>query len=184
MRYSDSELEIIKASFADNDDLVKAVRKVFLQMSLDPIDVSALKAFKGKPEFFSVVRKTFLPELDGNAPVNQVVDLYMTVQFVDKGVDEGVPLIIAREKLIQYLDQQLGYLMAASNGEVSPCSIDFKSLSKIEGKDRLDIFTDMICRNTVVTHTEQQLNGLVVLAGTKNETVEETQNRLRKDSTK
>ena len=106
MRYTNEELRLIKNTFSENDDLLKRIRKVMLQMPLDAVDLSALELIK-KKEVLAVLRKTFLPTLDADAPINQQLDLWMTVQIIDKTPDEASPHIQARKKLIDYLDQQL-----------------------------------------------------------------------------
>ena len=51
-------------------------------------------------------------------------------------------------------------------------------------KSPVDAYVELFARNTLVSHVEQMLNQLLVLAGKKEETVEETQERLAKNSTK
>jgi hypothetical protein len=177
MRYTDAELSLIKASFADNDELLKTIRRVFLQMDLTMSDVELLGNLTQKKELLSVIRKAFLPVLDGNAPFHQVVDLWMTLGISDKTPDSAYPHILAREKLISYLDQQLKVL----EGERAE-KIKFSKLCKIEKKDPVEIFSDLIVRNTILGHTEMQLAQFSLLAGMKDETVEDTKKRLMKDS--
>lgn len=104
MRITDVELSIIKSLFADNDDALKLMRKIFL------------------------------PELDPKTPIGQNIDLWMTIKVEDMTPEEAL--------------------------------INIKA------------------RNTLITHIEQQLMQLKVLAGTKEESVEETKERLIKDSAK
>jgi len=104
MRITDAELKTIKHTFADNDHLLKVLRKVFL------------------------------PEIDPNAPIGQTIDLWMTLKTDDASPDQLV--------------------------------INLKA------------------RNLLITHIEQQLMQLKFLAGKKDETVEETKNRLSKNSSK
>ena len=76
MRFSDEELTLIKSIFAENDEVLLALRKHFLQMPLDVIDQSILEKIKSDTRVLSVVRKTFLPALEPNAPIYQIVDLW------------------------------------------------------------------------------------------------------------
>lgn len=104
MRISDVELELIKNTYSENDDLLKLLRKIFL------------------------------PELDVNAPIGQNLDLWMTM--------------------------------------------------KIEDLSPEDALINLKARNTLIQHVEMCLGQLKILAGQKKETVEETKERLKKNSAK
>jgi hypothetical protein len=104
MRISDSELQLIKNTFAGNTDLLKLLRKVFL------------------------------PELSAKAPLGQNIDLWMTVNLENLTPEQALINLKARNSLIQ--------------------------------------------------HVEMQLQMLSILAGQKDETVEQTKARLKKDSSK
>jgi hypothetical protein len=179
MRFTDLELDIIKKSFVDNDQLLIAIRKVFLQLDLTTAEKQLIKSLQEKPELLAVIRKAFLPEIDGDAPFQQVVDLFMTLKLEDKTPTEAFPHIQAREKLIQYLHEQLRFLEEGAKPKHS-----FNQMSVLGDKVDEDIYIDLICRNTVIGHTEQQLMQFVVLAGQSDETVEQTKKRLIKNSTK
>lgn len=104
MRLSDTDLSIIKNTFADNEELMKVLRKVFL------------------------------PELSADVPLGQNIDLWMTLKVDDLEPEQAI--------------------------------INLKA------------------RNTVIQHLEMCLMQLNVLAGSKEETVEATKERLKKDSSK
>jgi hypothetical protein len=104
MRISDDELSLIKNTFADNDQLLKLLRKVFL------------------------------PEITASAPLGQNIDLWMTLKIDDLPPEQAI--------------------------------INLKA------------------RNTVIQHIEMQLQMLSVLAGRKDESVEVTKERLKKNSSK
>ncbi len=178
MRFNDSELQLIKNTFADNDDLIRAIRKVFLQMPIDPVDQQALTGYKGK-EIKALIRKVFLPELDPNAPAHQLLDLWMTLSVKDKTPDGLLPEILAREKLIAYIDQQLHDF-----DEPGMSAIQFVELTQFDGKSPIECFVDLTVRNTLIAHVEMMLTQLTTLAGQKTETVEETKKRLKQDSSK
>lgn len=177
MRYTDKELQLIKSAFAENDDLLKTIRKVFLQMPLNAVDLSRLELIK-KPEILAILRKVFLPTLDPDAPINQQIDLWMTVQIVDKTPDEAYPHLKAREIVIEYLDEQLKELEGLNKEDI----IKFPELVNLK-KSAKDTYINIVIRNTIISHTEMQLMELKILAQPE-ETPEETQERLAKDSSK
>lgn len=104
MRITEADLAVIKSLFAENDEALKVMRKVFL------------------------------PEITSDAPLGQVVDLWLTLPLDGQTPEQAL--------------------------------INIKS------------------RNLVIQHIEQQLLQLRSLAGRKDESVEQTRNRLGKNSTK
>jgi hypothetical protein len=103
-RITDKDFYLIKSTFAENDELLKTLRKIFL------------------------------PELDANAPVGQQIDLWM-------------------------------------NAEVDNMSAE-------------DALINIKARNLFIKHLEGCLVQLKVLAGKKDETIEATKDRLKRDSSK
>ena len=179
-RYTDQELSLIKAIFLDNESILKVIRKAMLQLPLNAVDQSIISLnITGKKGVLAILRKTFLPEIDPEAPLNQVIDLWMTVNITDKTPEEAYPHLIARSKLIEYIDQQLTYLETGKEGKIK-----FNSFLGIDNKDPEDAYSDLVARNTMISHTEQQLSGLEILANLPIETTEEAKDRLKKDSSK
>jgi hypothetical protein len=77
MRFTDEELNLVKNTFKGNERLVKLLRKVFL------------------------------PEYDPNAPVGQVIDLWMTLDLANLSEQEREVRLFARNGLIMHVEQQL-----------------------------------------------------------------------------
>lgn len=181
MRFSDAELQIIKNSFADNEILLKCIRKVFLQVPLTDDEKNIIvSAFKDKPDLEKVIRKTFLPQIDAEAPIYQVIDLWMTVEIKDKDPQLAYSHLQSRDILIKYLAQQLDVLFGAATEK----GIDFARLSDISQDSYAEVYAQMLARNTLISHVEQQLGQLSLLAGQNDETVEQTKTRLAQDSSK
>jgi hypothetical protein len=178
MRYSDAELSVIKNTFCENEDVLKAIRKHFLQLKLSKAEEAMLKGFS--KDVLAVLRKSFLPEIDGDAPIHQVVDLLITVDIKEKTPDQLYLAFNARKVLIDYINERLADLEGAKTDK----SISFADLSVIEGKDEEKLWIDMNVRNTLVVHVEQQLSQLQILAGSPDETPEQTKEKLLKDSSK
>lgn len=178
MRYNDEELSTIKDLFAENDDLLRVLRKVFLQMPLNAIDLALAEVFK-TPKTSAVLRKAFLPALDPEAPINQITDLWFNVDIASRTPEEAMWHLKARRYVINYLNQQLESLGGKSKQEIR-----FEDLVSGEGKDVVDIYSRVIARNDIIKQVEGTLNVFKILAGFKNETLEQTQERLRKDSSK
>jgi len=82
MRLNDEDLRIIKSTFADNDKLLKLLRKVFL------------------------------PEITFNAPLGQNIDLWMTIKVDEMLPEQALINLKARNSLIQHIEGQLVVLKA------------------------------------------------------------------------
>lgn len=91
MRFTEYELSLIRNTFRDNEELLKVMRKVFL------------------------------PEIDPDAPIGGLIDLWMTVQIADKTPEQAYPHLVARNTLIQHVDSQLLQLkVLAEMGNETP----------------------------------------------------------------
>ncbi len=184
-RFTTAELSLLKNTFAENEDLLKSMRKVFLQLPLGVADKERIAgAFKDKQSVLDVITKTFLPTLDGEAPIHQLIDLFLTVKLEEKSADQAFPIVIARTKLVQLLEQQLKVLSAVANGQEFETEINLADLLKINEKNAIEIYADLTCRNTMIGHTDMMLSQINLLAGLKDETIEQTRERLSKDSSK
>lgn len=179
-RFSDSEFTTIKHNFADNEPLLIAIRKHFLQFPLTKEEQDMITNAFSHKDVHDIVSKVFLPTIDPDAPFGQIVDLWLTVKIDDKTPMEAYPLLLARETLINYLELRLFEL---GTGKLTN-ELSLESLSFDKDKDELDIYANMLARNTIVSHVEQQVFQLNTLAGRKDETQEETLKRLERDSSK
>ncbi len=184
IRYSNDELQLLKNTFVDNEQLLKSVRKVMLQLDLpESEDVLLRKIMTDK--LAALLRKMFLPEIDGDAPLHQVIDLWMTVEIKDKDPEFAYVLLKSREKLIEYLDQQLKVL-SNKKTDIKIILDDNKGIST-KGRMMADceqLYINITFRNTLIGHIEQQLDQIRMLAGRKEETPEETLKRLHQNSSK
>jgi hypothetical protein len=176
-RYTDEELATIKNTFNENDSLLKAIRKVFLQSPLNALDLSNLEIIK-KEGILKILRKTFLPTIDVEAPLNQIIDLWMTIDLKDRNLEESYMLFQSRDKLIKYLDQQIKVLEGSKKE-----TIKFKSLSYAKRKTPDQAYIDYDVRNRIILHTEMMLQQLEILS-LPEETEEEKKERQLKDSAK
>ncbi len=181
MRFKEAELSLMKNTFSENEVLLKIMRKVFLQLELSKPDKDIItNTFKGQRELLKLVRKNFLPEIDAEAPLGQVVDLWMTIDLKNKDPEAALWEFTARKKLIDLLEEAF---LKLADVEYSPKFL-FEGLNSIEGKTDFHALTDMLARNILVTHTEMMLQQLLTLSGQKSETPQATIERLQKDSTK
>lgn len=94
MRYSDEELTLIKKTFKGNEMLLKLLRKVFL------------------------------PEYDPNAPIGQVIDLWMTLDLGGLSPEQSQVRLWARNSLITHIEHMLNELnILAEKKEETPAEV-------------------------------------------------------------
>lgn len=182
MRITDAELGLIKATFADNEVLLKAIRKVFLQIKLTA-DESLMFTSNviNHDEVMALLKKMVLPTIDGDAPIHQIVDLWLTVNIREKTPEQSYSEIVARDILIKYLEQQFREIEGEKPKKGRMSLNDFV---EIDAKSPLEVHSGLLARNTIINHIEQQISQIQILAGRRDESVEDTKERLQKDSTK
>jgi len=178
MRFSDSELLVLKYTFAESDELLFTIRKVFLQFELDEDEQKAIKSLS--PELLAVIKKEMIPELDPNVPLFQMQDIFNIVNFQEADVNKIDMEIRARMIQKEYLEQQYEVLIQANVEE----KIKLKDLLPAKDKPMANAIINLSARNMIVKHIDTQLHVFKVLAGQKDETVSETKDRLQRDSSR
>lgn len=183
MRFTDNELSMIKGLFADNEDLLFLIRKVLLQFPLSEHEEITLKKTMNDWTF-DLLKKFFLPDLDPDAPLFQLTDMYIGLQGdLKSGVEASWAPIRAKELEIKYIAQQLEALKDIT--EAKAPSIVLKDLVKVKTRpSKEDVWVNITARNYILSFVDTNLQQIKYLAGRKEETVEETKDRLMKDSAK
>lgn len=105
------------------------------QMRITPEEQDLIKAtYKNNEPLLKLLRKMFLPELDPNAPVGQMIDLYRTIQTKDRNAEDIANELTARNMVIDHVEQVLMQLYIISMQEQqSPAQLKEK-LSKDGGR--------------------------------------------------
>lgn len=185
MRYTDGELSLIKNTFAENDEILIAIRNYLLQLDLSPAEMELMNIIKNNNDLVSLLKKSLVPELDPKAPMNQIVDLYMNIDTKDSDPEKAYLFTIARDIVQDYLTQRLECL---SGKILNENEIIISHLRSAKGKTMEESFTQLSARNAIIAHIDGRIMEFKNLSGLKNETVEETVARLtekaRKDSAK
>jgi len=181
MMFSDTEISLIKAVFADNDDLIYAIRGVLLQFELSKEEKKSVKDSM-TPEVWAVVKKRIHPEVSNEVPLTQVGDIYqtLTVQLNSNGVDDMYPLFLAKILESTYLTQRLEVLRG-NEVEDELMIDDWKNL---DGKTALNMYIQTTARNFILGYVDSMLMHLKNMAGQKTETLEQAKKRLERNSTK
>ena len=180
LRYSDSELKLLNDTFSERRDLLLLLRKFFLQGELNEIERENVKLF-GTINLLPIIRKTYLPEIDLDAPLSQLIDFWLLVDTKGRDLDDLSVELCARQALIDYLGQRFKCLI---NGEEDGRDIKLKDLIYSPDKKIQKAYADLAARNMIIKNVEDNTIQLWVLAGQKKETQQEIQKRLFRDSSK
>ena len=177
MRFTDYELGIIKVTFKDNDILLMTLRKFFLQGELTNEEKDMVRNFGANKPAVAVLKKTLLPEIDPNAPLFQLVDIWLNVETNGSNPEKAYFEMQSRQIVKEYLEIQFKIL----NGE-NVGMIDLKSLEYNKNKGAIEAFVDLGARNLFLILLEKLFQELKNLAELKEETEEERNARLKKES--
>ena len=184
-RYSEGEINLIKATFSDNDELLMALKKSMLQLELTEVEeVACLNTFRGKTELMTVLRKFFTPTLDDkNIDVHQMTDMWSIIEreinFRDRKVEDAWPLLQVANNVIEYINQQLNLL---EGFDVK--TINFKEMSELDANDPTGSYINILTRNLIFTRVEKVIMAIYGMSLNKNETPEELAERLALNSNK
>jgi hypothetical protein len=179
MRFTRAELSLMKNTFADNEALLFALRKFLLGFSLTKQEEKELEVLR-TGEAYKLVKKVYTPEIDPNAPLFQLVDMKLGLNVDLKGQTEefSLPHIQAKMFEIDYMETKISELSGAvASGEV-------ETLESLGDLSHPLAFPRIIARNYLLSYIDSYTNEIKFLAGTKEETVEETLEKLKKNSTK
>lgn len=182
MRFTDAELALFKSLFAENEDLLFVIRKAMLQFELTKAERKSLDTVMTEP-VKALISKTFLPKLDADAPLFQLVDIHLglNLDMKSKGVDDMWPYILSKDIQEEYLEQQLNYLF----DENAPISIVLSDMTKgLQLKGAHDAYVMVNTRNYLLSYIDSNIQQIKFLAGESKETVEETKKRLQQNSAK
>ena len=180
MRYSDNELSLIKATFADDEAMLLILRKVFLHAELSDGEIKLLEPISKSPQAIELMRKAYAPALDLDAPFGQLIDLWMTIDTKEMTPEMASLALKVRAELNELLEAGLARLASPKNTGTRTVA-DYTPDFDASDEDKYVTYTS---RNALISHTETRLLELSLLAGQKNETVEETVTRLQQDSAK
>lgn len=104
MRFTQEEISLIKSTYGNNDELLKLLRKVFL------------------------------PELNPELPLGQMIDLWMTIPVDQMTPEQALINLKARNTVIGHIEAQLMQLkILANEKDLTPEEVA-KKIIKDSGK--------------------------------------------------
>ena len=182
MRYTDEELGLMKAVFAEDREKLYIIRKVMFQFPLTDEEKSALQSFVTEP-VFALMKKTFVPYLEPDAPLFQMSNLVLGLGADTKSLspDGAWPFIKAKELEVSYIEQQLKALHGESEQKIILSELTSLDYPKAQ---REQVYINILAWNFLLSFIDSNIQQIMFLAGLKHETVEQTMVRLRSDSAK
>ncbi len=182
--YTDKEYDLMAQLFADNVKLLMTLRKHFLQGEMTESEQSLIKGFAKNPQAMELLRKTLIPDINPEAPVGQLVDLWVSIDTKNKLCEDAYLEMKAKLIFVKYLEQQFTLL------EGKPVHIaDLIRLEQFifnNDKDPEFAFIDLQARNTLLVHIDGLFHFLMrtaIQTATKL-TPEEMSKKLEQDSNK
>lgn len=177
MRYSNAELSLIKNTFAGDDTYLYAVRKHMLGVVMEDEEQKVIKQMT--PSLKVLLRKVFMPSIDGDSPLFQVVDMAMglSTDFKGRSVEEGRVFIEIKKVQMDYIKGRLDAIEEGHNGG----DLTLLIMSDLSSENA---YVNINARNYLLSYIDSFCNELRNLAGMKDETVEETMQKIVKNSSK
>lgn len=170
----DEEIALIKSVFADNDELLQAMRALFFGLEIKESDKKAIEETFASDALMKIIQKRFLPTLNAEAPIGQVSDVWLGAETMIFGASQGTiaQAVLYKERSIDMTRRALA-LLRNTDGE--RISLEVNGL-----QDELGV--DILARNQFIRHIESQLLFLKIIAGTKDESPEDAKKRLAQNS--
>lgn len=177
--FNEAELSLIKNTFSENEPLLYAIRKVFLQFELNDGDRAMLKLVN--ENVLSVLKKRMLPELSNCFPLGQLPSLMSTLtrQLEGKDVRDMALQFKAKQIQLDYLAQQFDVLA----GKDVEQTIKLADLGTIT-EDPEETFVNMTAYLFLLGYIDPMLIMIKTIAGKKEETLAQLNERLKRDSNK
>lgn len=186
-RFSDDEISLGASVFGASDMLVRLFRKRILQLPLTEDEKIVLKGnFPENEPIVHLMKKILSPEIDGDAPFYQVVDLYHFASVVDVMEDLAVISIMSRDIMKNYFDHMFTRLYDYE----TPYLVDFKQLTNVKdylNSNEREMVANFLARKKILEQMDLQLHQFYILAAAQykaDEQKSELENKRKKNSTK
>lgn len=174
------EISIMKATFADNDALLKTIRALFLGLGVtDEEKLLIRKTFAGNGDLLAIMHKKFLPSLNKDTEIGKIADVWLGVEQM---ISDKSPDTI--KQMIGYKDVAIGMVRTSLTLLENPDlpAIKLEYTGTMYPADYLGI--ELMARNQFIRLVETQLTFIKMIAGAKTETPEQAVKRIHSDSSK
>lgn len=176
--YSEKEIALLKAAFAENDVLLITVRKLFFGDDLSVDEKNLIKKSFSNPEIIEVLRRKVYGVNNFETPLGQLSDFWLGAEQQIFGASRDTIYQASESKrMILSMFTKAFNLLSDPDGE----KVDTKTVPLIEADP---LMVGLISRNLFMKAIETALLTVSMIAGKKEESVAETVKRLEQDSAK
>lgn len=174
MRFSDTELRMLRDVFGKNELGLMTLRKFLLQGEMSAFENNILKSLPA--DGLSLIRKIFVPDIDANAPLGQSTDLFVSVATRDRQPSMVHWEMEMRHLVRKYLDLMLKILEGQAVKPLLLSELLIPSFWKSKTMVQIG------ARNILINHIDINISQIDVLANKEEETPEEKRIREEKNS--
>ena len=178
--FTKQELSLLKDVFADNDTLLYTIRKVLFQFPMTELEKGYIKEYIS-PEVIEILKKKLMPELGNEYPIGQLSHILMTLQkpFSVKQDEDMEWQFDAKVLERDYIKQQFALLEDMN----APQDIKLADMASLTGTPK-ERFVNTTAYIFLIGYIDPAMYDIKILAGAKEETQEEMENRITRDSAK
>ena len=177
LMYNEKDLELIKATFCENNELLVTMRQLFCGIEISKAEKAIIKSTFKNPDLVEAVRHKLYGKNNFSMPIGQISDFWVGTeqQIFGRDKDEIRQAVESKHRVKGMFEKAVALL---SNPDGEKVSIEFDSI------DEDDLQISLISRNLFLKAVENTLLSLLAIAGKKGETIEQTTARLKADSSK
>jgi len=178
LMYSNKDIDLIKSTFAENDELLVMLRKLFFGGKVTADEKKIIVSTFSNPDVVEVLRRKVYGINNFETPIGQLSDFWLGAESQVFGAsrDTVYQAIKSKEVVLSMFIKAFDLLKNPDGERVSiAVVIDLES-------DPLGV--NLIARNLYMKAIESALHAVKTIAGMKSETAEEAVKRLQSDSTK
>lgn len=178
LMYSEKDIEVIKATFADNEALLVLLRKLFFGKDISEDEKKLIKSTFSNPEVVEVLRRKVYPVQNFDGGLLQFNDFWLDAESQVFGASrDTIYQAIESKKLIKAMLEKAFNLLINPDGE--KVVIDYDPIIEAD-----PLGVKMIARNLYIRSIQTALITVHLIAGRKDETPEQATKRLLSDSAK
>lgn len=175
---NDAEIALLKSVFADNENLLKSIRSLFLGFTVNSDDANLIRVTFKDENLMKALRKKMYPVIDPTSDIGELTDFWLGTETEVLGKDvDTINQVVSSKQLA--LDMMAHAFELLREPTLNPIDLSFDVTGQ---NDPYQI--RLLARNKYIKAVETGLTILKVIAGTKSETVEQAKKRMEMDSAK
>ena len=172
-----SNIEFLRATFKDDHESLKVVRKMVLGIEMSDKEKSIADTLKGQTKFVSYLRDSLTPTITGNENVHGVKDMWFQLSIKDKSENDAIVLMHVVAATEKYLTDAIADIENEGTNKKHIDALKFDSTKT----DKVNLI-NTLSRSVIVSALENTLKFMEMVSG--KETIEELAERMAKNSTK